>query len=115
MWRLMDERMANPKISRALALYYGKSEEPLLHVEPDAIWPGMFRVRTSSGVSDMVNLTRAKDAAVTIALRDLNSQAQEKPSEGRHIRLWAAPLGGPPLDRNRIAAPRETPALWSRQ
>ena len=32
-------------------------------VVPDDRWPGMWRVRTPDGrVSDMVNLTRAKDA-----------------------------------------------------
>jgi hypothetical protein len=33
-------------------------------IEPDGIWPGMWRIRLSRGYcSDMVNLTRAKDAA----------------------------------------------------
>jgi hypothetical protein len=32
-------------------------------LEPDANWPGMWRVRWRDGtLSDMVNLTRAKDA-----------------------------------------------------
>jgi hypothetical protein len=32
-------------------------------LEPDVNWPGMWRVRWSDGTrSDMVNLTRAKDA-----------------------------------------------------
>ena len=33
-----------------------------LKPEPDAKWPGMWRVRWPDGLSDMVNLTRAKDA-----------------------------------------------------
>jgi len=42
-------------------------------VEPDAQWPKMYRVRLSNGeLTDMVNLTRAKDAAVALALGKLN-------------------------------------------
>jgi len=142
MWRLMDERMANAKISRrpkaksgtqkskavvgrdrlswrrtgnALALYYGKSEEPLLHVEPDAIRPGMFRVRSGSEISDMVNLTRAKDAALAVALRHLNSKAQEKPSDGTHIRARRSELRAPPSDPPRIPALPKGLTLGSRQ
>jgi hypothetical protein len=36
-------------------------------VEPDAKWPGMYRVRQDGTLSDMVNLSRAKDAALTWA------------------------------------------------
>jgi hypothetical protein len=39
-------------------------------VEPDTQWPHMWRIRTPDGrVSDMVNLTRAKDAALAWAQR----------------------------------------------
>jgi len=31
---------------------------------PDDRWPGMWRVRNGDCLSDMVNLTRAKDAAL---------------------------------------------------
>jgi hypothetical protein len=41
-------------------------------LDPD--WDGMWRVRMPNGnVSDMVNLTRAKDAAQSIALASLNA------------------------------------------
>ena len=34
-------------------------------IEPDKVWPKMWRVRLPNGwLSDMANLTRAKDAAV---------------------------------------------------
>jgi hypothetical protein len=36
-------------------------------VQPDPKWPGMFRVHSAGVVSDIVNLTRAKDAALSIA------------------------------------------------
>jgi hypothetical protein len=40
----------------------------LATVVPDADWPGMWRVKLPSGrVTDMVNLSRAKDAAVCLA------------------------------------------------
>jgi hypothetical protein len=43
-------------------------------VEPDSKYPNLWRARLPSGqVSDMVNLTRAKDAAVCLALTELNS------------------------------------------
>jgi hypothetical protein len=45
----------------------------LATVEPDSKWPGMYRVHHDGNVSDMVNLTRAKDAAKSIALSQLNS------------------------------------------
>lgn len=47
--------------------------ELLAEVVPDGEWPGMYRVHTGGGkLSDMVNLTRAKDAAKALALRHLN-------------------------------------------
>jgi hypothetical protein len=40
---------------------------------PDSKYPSMWRARLSDGhVTDMVNLTRAKDAAVSLALAKLN-------------------------------------------
>jgi hypothetical protein len=35
---------------------------------PDSKWPKMWRVHHGDKVSDMVNLTRAKDAAISWAL-----------------------------------------------
>jgi hypothetical protein len=46
----------------------------LATVEPDRHWAGVFRVRFHDGrLTGMVNLTRAKDAAVSLALADLNT------------------------------------------
>jgi hypothetical protein len=36
-------------------------------LQPDDRWPGMWRVCQGERVSDMVNLTRAKEASVTWA------------------------------------------------
>jgi hypothetical protein len=45
----------------------------LATVEPDPEWPLMYRVRLPGGhLTDMLNLTRAKDAAKFLALEVLN-------------------------------------------
>jgi hypothetical protein len=47
----------------------------LASIEPDADWRGMWRVRTPDGeLTDIVNLTRAKDAARLLALGALDRQ-----------------------------------------
>jgi hypothetical protein len=46
----------------------------LATVEFDSKWPKMCRVRLTDSQTDMVNLTRAKDAAIGLALGDLNAQ-----------------------------------------
>src|SRR5262249_38621582 len=53
-------------------------------VIPDESYPGMWRVRLPDGsLSDFGNLTRVRDAAMSIALRNLNRQ--ETPSEAPSI------------------------------
>jgi hypothetical protein len=44
-------------------------------IEPDANLPGMWRVRFGGMLSDMANLSRAKDAAISIVLRALNANS----------------------------------------
>ena len=54
----------------------------LAKIEPDARWPGMWRIRTPDGIcTDMVNLSRAKDAAIGLVLAKLNGRktASEAP------------------------------------
>lgn len=79
-----------------LALHLGNRAQPLLIVEPDARWPGMFRIRLREGrLSDMVNLSRAKDAATTIALIEVNKPKRGRsPAEAasRRVLGWQAPL-----------------------
>jgi hypothetical protein len=48
-------------------------------IEPDANWPGMWRVRSGGMLSDMANLSRAKDAAISIVLRGLNANTPASP------------------------------------
>jgi hypothetical protein len=72
-----------------------RNRDPLVTVEPDSKHTGMYRIRfPDGGLSDMVSLTRAKDAALAFALRSLNSKAQEKPPKALHVRQRraAAPI-----------------------
>jgi hypothetical protein len=51
-----------------ITLYCGDSTRPLAVVVPDDLHDGLFRIRFDSGqISDLTNLVRAKDAAVSIA------------------------------------------------
>jgi hypothetical protein len=51
---------------------------PLASVEPDKDLPGKWRVRMPDGhVTDMVNLTRAKDAALSLASAALDRECSE--------------------------------------
>jgi hypothetical protein len=53
----------------------GDDQSPVAEVVPDDKWPGMFRVRRPDGsLTDMVNHTRARDAAKSILLGFLNSE-----------------------------------------
>ena len=46
-------------------------------IEPDKTWPGMWRVRLPDGyLTEMVNLSRAKDAAASLTLAVLNQHRE---------------------------------------
>ncbi len=63
--------------SKTYRLLYGRARCPLATVVPDTRWPDMWRIAWPDGqISDMVNLTRAKDAAVAIAERGPPSRYQ---------------------------------------
>jgi hypothetical protein len=98
------DRLSWLRFGNDLALFRGKSKKPVLHVAPDPIWPGMFRVRSRGGVSDLCNLSRAKDAGLAIALRDLNSGVQETALDGTHVRGSRRGRMLPPSDPPRIPA-----------
>jgi hypothetical protein len=56
-----------------------RSGRLLATIVPDPEWDGMWRVRMPDGyVTDMVNLTRAKDAAQLLALASLNASAPRR-------------------------------------
>jgi hypothetical protein len=69
-------------------LHYGSAKHPIAEVIPDKAWPGMWRVKTADGwLSDMANLSRAKDAAVAIAERGPPAR------DAKLLRWQTAPLG----------------------
>jgi hypothetical protein len=55
-------------MTRAL-LYYGQAQTPLVCVEPDSLYPDLWRIIWDGRVSDIVNLARAKDAAMALCER----------------------------------------------
>jgi hypothetical protein len=56
-----------------------KTGPVLATIEPDAKWPDMYRVRLPNGhLTDMVNISRARDAAVCLALAELNKQNHQE-------------------------------------
>jgi hypothetical protein len=59
----------------------GSSTRRLVSIVPDSKWPGMWRVRCGDKLTDMVNITRARDAARAHALVILNRVQghQERP------------------------------------
>lgn len=59
-------------------LMQGKRYMPI-EVLPDRQWPGMYRVRYQGKISDLVNLTRAKDAAVALVEASLNALQKPRP------------------------------------
>jgi hypothetical protein len=75
-------------------LHVGHSRKPLLSIVRDENWPSMWRVLHGGLLSDMVNLTRARDAARGVALAVLNKKQGEE-----------MPLGGPysVLNERRVA------------
>jgi hypothetical protein len=79
---------------RRLLLCQGRSRNPLVTVEPDSKYTAMYRIRfPDGGLSDMVNLTRAKDAALAFALRAFNCKAQETPPDASYVRRKRSAVG----------------------
>jgi hypothetical protein len=70
-----------------LLLCHGSRRNPFVTVEPELKYTGMYHIRfPAGGLSDMVNLTRAKDAALAFALQALNCEAQETPPDASYVR-----------------------------
>jgi hypothetical protein len=89
------DRLNWHKADGRLFLYHGNNRNPLLTVEPDSKYTGMYRIRfPEGGLSDMVNLTRAKDAAIALALQSLNSEVQETPQPAATFANSDGRLGG---------------------
>jgi hypothetical protein len=82
-----DRLMWRHTTDRRLLLCHGGGRNPLVTVEQDSKYTGMYRIRfPDGGLSDMVNLTRAKNPALAFALQALNCEAQETPPDASYAR-----------------------------
>jgi hypothetical protein len=64
-------------------LFRWGSSKLLAEVIPDSTLPGMWRVQLPNGHrTDMVNLSRARDAAMALAVSYLNRQEREESAMG---------------------------------
>jgi hypothetical protein len=92
-------------MTTSLTLHYGKSTKPVMHIVPDEKYPGMWRIMAPDGtMSDMVNITRAKDAAKAIAARKLSTPTNKIST----LDLRWMPIEDPRQERqeiNSVAAP----------
>jgi hypothetical protein len=80
--------MSNRLLAPVYRLNYASAKRPVAEVVPDAKWPRMWRVRWPDGsLSDMVNLSRAKDAAFVM------TQKGPPARDARLLRWQTAPLG----------------------
>ena len=62
---------------KGTSLYRYGSSKVLAEIVPDDKYPGMWRIKLPGApLSDMVNRTRAKDAAMYLALKELNAGAK---------------------------------------
>jgi hypothetical protein len=71
------------KAGNGYSLHFERRSTPLLHVVPDEIHSGMFRIRLSDGeLSDIANLSRARDAGITHGLGILNRKSRQGTAPG---------------------------------
>ncbi len=100
------DRLTWRKDGVRLLLFHGSDQNPLAIIEPDAKYFRLYRIRYPDGhLSDMVNLTRAKDTACSFALRSLNSPPQETPSLASQARKKAEAEGNLGQSTNRVQRP----------
>jgi hypothetical protein len=85
-----DGGVGMPLTWRGNALCVGRSSTPLVSIEPDKTWPTMWRVRHGDQLSDILNKTRARDAARCLAL-SLLQEGGAQVSES---------LAAPPVEQN---------------
>jgi hypothetical protein len=75
------------------SLYYLNRPKPVLSVVPDAAYTGMWRVAWPDGrLSDMVNLTRAKDAGLGFASRQIHPDTSRFKWKADKSRSGASPV-----------------------
>src|SRR5262249_4526487 len=75
---------------RGDALYCGG--RAVLHIVLDARHSSMWRVRGDGRLSDMVNRARAKDAAMSMALAELNREETGAAAPPMRSSQWSLPL-----------------------
>jgi hypothetical protein len=64
----------------------GVGKTTVVSIAPDQTYAGMWRVVLPDGrLSDMVNRTRAKDAATIVALSVLNSEGKKRLAEAVEV------------------------------
>jgi hypothetical protein len=62
-------------------LRLGKTGRVMAIIERDGVWPKLWRVRVGGRLLDMVNRTRARDAARSLALAALNQRSAKEAKE----------------------------------
>jgi hypothetical protein len=92
---------------RRLLLCHRRGRNPLVTLEPDSKCTGMYRIRfPDGGLSDMVNLTRAKHAALAFALQALNCKTQETPPDASYVRQKRSAVPNTRRTSKRLHEPR---------
>jgi hypothetical protein len=90
------------RVPNGFALHLGKSRNPLLNVTPDGRWPQMWRIRhRDNSLSNLLNVARAKDTALTHALAGLAQKAGKRTGVGAPTRFSGSPAPdtGQPAER----------------
>src|SRR5262249_22603238 len=94
-----SHQLAWRTIENGFALHRWQTKTPLLHIVSATVYPGMWQVLSPDGrLTDMANLTRAKDAAVSIALETLNAGKRGRQSLVAGIRARQTPSLPVPTD-----------------
>jgi hypothetical protein len=78
----------------------------LVSIVPDKTWPSMWRVRQGDKLSDMTNITRARDAARAVALAILNGapEGEERPLAAPPMRSSTSRVAPIPTNRKERAS-----------
>ena len=79
------------------SLHRGGAKAPAISVVPDKTYPAMWRIKHRDGkLSDMANLTRARDAAFALAMDDYRRETKGvKPVEASRTRSPEMPAPAP--------------------
>jgi len=96
--------IGNPQTNSAqVELFYGTARAPLARAVPDDRYPSMWRIAWPDGrVSDMTNLTRARDAAAAICERG-------PPARNRRLFRWERDTSRRPPEARTARQAEEAP------